>query len=572
MAEKDEKDVAAEATASAPGPESTVTEAAAATAAAEPSPSPKKGLRFWLVFVSLCVAGFLSATDTSIIVTALPTISNDLGGDQAQYIWLANAYVFASTAIQPLYGQLSNIFGRRYPMIVSVLLFTLGSGIAGGANTPGMFISGRLVQGLGGGGMVMLIDLIVCDLLPLRERSAYLGSVLGACAVGTLVGPVIGGALVSRASWRWAFWINLPVCALTLVVMFFFLRLSWQRSPSWSHALARVDYLGNTIFVGSITSILIALVQAGAVYPWGAWQTIVPLVLGFAGWGVFFVQQAWYCSEPTMPLRLFADRTSASVYLQDFIVSILLMWCIYILPLYFQAQLGASALDSGLDILPINAFMIPSGAVAGAILTKIGRYKPLHWAGFGVLAVSAGLFSTMTASTSTVAWAWFEILAGVGVGFPLTTQLPAIQAVLPESDTAVSTSTYSFIRSFGFVWGATVPSIILNARVDALLPSVADPAVRARLANGGAYSYALEVRHLAGDTLRQTLHVYAEAMRAVWFAGLAFALVGFLLVFVERHVELRVTLETEFGLEEVEKKPDEAAGAAATADKSGDIA
>ncbi|KAK4233028.1 putative MFS-type transporter YusP [Achaetomium macrosporum] len=499
----------------------------------EAEPASPKGLQFWLVFVALCLAGFLSATDASIIVTALPTISNDLGG-QAQYIWLGNAYVFA--------------------------------GIAGGAHTPAMFISGRLLQGLGGGGMVMLIDLIVCDLLPLRERSAYLGTVLGACAVGTLVGPVIGGALVSRASWRWAFWINLPVCALTLAAMAVFLRVSWQRSPSWTHALARIDYLGNTIFVGSITSILIALVQGGVVYPWGAWQTILPLVIGFAGWGAFFVQQA-FCKEPTMPLRLFAHRTSASVSLQNFIVSVLLEWCIYVLPLYFQAQLAASALDSGLDILPINAFMIPSGAVAGALLTKIGRYKPLHWGGFAVLAVSASLFSTMSASTSTVAWAWFEILAGIGIGFPLTTQLPAIQAVLPESDTAISTSTYSFIRSFGFVWGATIPSIIFNDRVDAALGSIDDPNVRAALAHGGAYSYALEVRKLTGTTLQQTLDVYAEALRAVWFGGLAFALVGFLLVFVEKHVDLRVTLETEFGLEK-ENRPERIT----TADKLENIA
>lgn len=511
------------------------------------------GLGFWLVFLGLCFAGFVSATDATIIFTALPTISNDLGGEgDYTYIWLANAYVFASTAIQPLYGQLSNIFGRRYPMIVSVALFAMGSGVAGGADTPAMFIAGRLVQGLGAGGMVMLIDLIVCDLVPLRERSTYLGSVLGACAVGSLVGPVIGGAIVSRTTWRWAFWINLPVCALTLAIMVPFLRLSWKRSPSWMHSLARIDYLGNTIFVGSITSILISLIQGGIVYPWGSWQTIFPLAIGLVGWAVFFVQQG-YCKEPTMPLRLFAHRTSASVYLQDFIVSILLQWCIYILPLYFQSQLGDSALDSGINILPINAFMIPTGAVAGAILTKIGHYKPLHWAGFGVLAISCGLFSMLSPSTSTVAWAWFEILAGIGVGLPLTTQLPAIQAVLPEADTAISTSTYSFIRSFGFVWGTTIPSIVFNSRIEAGLGSINDSKVRAALSDGGAYSYALNVRDLTGQTLQQTLHVYEEALRIVWLVGLAFALVGFLLVFTEKHVDMRVTLDTEFGLENVER-------------------
>ncbi|KAI1876882.1 uncharacterized protein JN550_000954 [Neoarthrinium moseri] len=453
-----------------------------------------KGVQFWLVFLGLCFAGFVAATDSTIIFTALPTIANDFGG-QSQYVWLGNAYVFASTAIQPLYGQVSNIFGRRYPMLMSVALFALGSGIAGGANSTAMFISGRLVQGLGAGGMIMLIDLIVCDLLPLRERSTYLGTVLGACAVGSVLGPVIGGAIVTRSTWRWAFWINLPVCALTLAVMVPFLRISSRRSPSWVHSVSRIDYLGNTVFVGSITSILIGLVQGGVVYPWKSWQTILPIVLGFS-------------------------------------------------------QLSASALTSGLNILPINAFMIPSGAVAGAILTKTGRYKPLHWAGFGVLAISCGLFSTMSSSTSTIAWAWFEILAGIGIGLPLTTQLPAVQAVLSESDTAISTSTYSFVRSFGFVWGATIPSIVFNSRVDAMLGSITDTKVRAALAGGGAYSYALSVKDITDQTLQQTLEVYREAMRVVWFVGLAFALVGFLLVFAEKHVEMRVTLETEFGLKQ----------------------
>ncbi|KAK2616542.1 hypothetical protein QQS21_000585 [Conoideocrella luteorostrata] len=521
---------------------------AAKLAAETEQEPPRKGIRFWSVFAGLCFAGFVASTDATIIFTALPTIAKDIDG-QSQYIWLGNAYVFASTAIQPLYGQVSNIFGRRYPTILSVVLFALGSGIAGGATSSAGFISGRLVQGLGGGGMVMLIDLIVCDLLPLRERSSYLGVVLGACAVGSLIGPVLGGAIVTHSSWRWCFWINLPVCAATLAVMIPFLRLSWKRPFSWVDSALRIDYLGNIIFITSVTSILLGLVQGGVTYPWASWRVILPIILGFLGWVVFLFQQN-FCSDPTMPLRLFTNRTSLAVYLQDFIVSILLEWCIYILPLYFQSQLSTSALASGINLLPINAFMIPSGAVAGAVLTKLGRYKPLHWGGFGVLAVSCGLFATMSSNTNTVTWAWFEILAGIGIGLPLTTQLPAIQAVLPESDTAISTSTYSFVRSFGFVWGATIPSIIFNGRVDAMLYTVTDPKVQAALAGGGAYSFAISVRDLSGETLRQTLEIYKEAMRIVWFVGLAFALAGFLLVFVEKHINLRETLETEYGLEQ----------------------
>ena len=517
--------------------------------ASEHEPSTPKDLRFWLVMLGLAMAGFVSATDGTIIFTALPTIARDLDG-QGEYIWLGNSYVLASTAIQPLYGQLSNIFGRRYPMIIAITLFALGSGIAGGAHAPAMFIAGRLVQGLGAGGMIMLVDLIVCDLVPLRERSTYLSSVLGACALGTLVGPVLGGAIVTRTTWRWAFWINLPICALTLAVTIPFMRLSWKRSPTWKLSLARIDYVGNFVFIASITSILIGLIQGGITYPWSSWRTILPIVLGTAGWLLFFAHQASpICKEPTMPPRLFANWTSGTAYLLDFIISLLLEWYVYTLPLYFQSLRAASPLVSGIDILPINAFMIPSAAIAGALLTKFGKYKPFHWIGFAVLAIACGLCSTLTATSSKAAWVCFEIIAAIGIGFPLATQLPAIQAVLPESDTAITTSTYSFIRSFGFVWGATIPSIVFNSRVNLLLDRIDDFTVRAALANGNAYSYANKVQALSGLALKQTLDVYAEALKVVWLVGLAFSLLGFVFVFAEKHVEMRVTLDTEFGLE-----------------------
>ena len=243
--------------------------------------------------------------------------------------------------------------------------------------------------------------------------------------------------------------------------------------------------MGNVIFIGSITSILLDLIQGGTIYPWSSWRTILPIVLGFLGWMAFFIQQG-YCKEPTMPLRLFAHRTSATVYLLNFIVSILLEWCVYVLPLYFQSELAASPLDSGINILPINAFMIPSAAVAGNLLTRFGKYRLFHWIGFALLAIACGLFSTLTETSNKAAWVCFQIVTAIGIGFPLTTQLPAIQAVLPESDTAISTSTYSFIRSFGFVWGATIPPIVFNGGIDTALDRIEDSNVRNALANGGA--------------------------------------------------------------------------------------
>ncbi|KAK6072321.1 major facilitator superfamily transporter [Seiridium cupressi] len=342
-------------------------------------PANAKGVQLWLVFLGFCLAGFIASTDATIIFTALPTISDELGGLE-EYIWLGNA-------------------------------------IAGGAHTAALFVSGRLVQGLGAGGMVMLIA---------RQRPR--------------------GMCCGQPDWA---------C-----------HREYHRHP---HHLE----------VGILDQY--ASVRADA-----------------ARYGVLLarlVEEVAVMDARSLSHRLHWQHHIRGIYYVDF------DW---------------------------------SGP----------EWRASHWAGFGVLAISCGLFSTVSSFTSTVAWAWFEILAGIGIGLPLTRQLPVIQAVLPESDTAVSTGTYSFVESFGFVWRASIPSIVFSSVVNDKLGSIDDSNVQAALASGGAYSYSLSVRNLTGQTLQQTLDVYQQALRFAWFVGLAFALLGFLLVFPEKHVDLRVTLET----------------------------
>ena len=523
----------------------------------------------------MCLAAFAASLDATIITTALPTITESIGGQQ-QYVWIANSYVLASTAIQPFFGQLANIFGRRWPMMISTGLFALGSGIAGGANGVGMLIAGRTVQGLGGGGILMLLDLITCDLVPLRERAQYIGIVLSTCAIGTTLGPIFGGAIVQGTTWRWAFYLNLPVGGVALLTMVFFLRIKHNREPTWGAALARIDYVGNVLFIGSIVSLLLGLVQGGVVNPWSSYKTIVPLVIGGVGWIVFhFHQASGLAKEPTMPPQLFTNRTSLTGYFLVWDSSMLLEWIVYFLPIYFQAVFGASPLTSGVDILPFNAFLIPFAMISGGLVTKFGQYKPLHWVGFAFLAIGCGLFSIMNSSTNKAEWVWWQVFAALGMGALLTTTLPAIQASLDEKDVAASTGTYAFLRSFGFVWGVTIPSIIFNGQFDSHIGRISDPAVRAALDNGKAYAYASGgyVKNLAADIRNEVLGAYTDSLKTVWEVAIAFALLGFVAVFIEKHVELRTDLVTEFGLDDGQKKKDPAsaleAGEKTTVEKDG---
>jgi EmrB/QacA subfamily drug resistance transporter len=524
-----------------------------------------KSTRFWLVFVSLCLTAFTANLNATILSTVIPLIVRDLHAED-EFIWINASFAIAAATIQPLCGQVSNIFGRRYPMLMALGLFTLGSGICGGANSVGMLIAGRTVQGLGGGGLMMLLEIIVCDLLPLRERAQYLGVILSVASLGVAVGPTIGGAFANKNQWRWCFYISVPIGAVGFILAAVFLRLKNPPKTSLKSALARVDAVGNVIFIASSCSILLGLTMGGQIYAWSSPRVYVPILLGALGWILFgFHQGSNYCKEPTMPLRLFSNRTAVSGFFLVFISCMLLEWTVYYLPYYFQALKGSSPLYSSVQVLPFNLFLIPSAMINGGLLAKFGQYKPIHWAGFAMFTIGAGLFSTMDTSTSTVKWVFWQLFAAWGLGGLIMSTLPAIQASLPESDVATSTGTHAFIRSFGFVWGFTIPSLVFNNRVRANINLIDDATVRATIAKGEAYSQANGplLASLSEKVKDQLLQIYTISLRDLWYTAFAFSLLGFLLVFFEKKIKLREELKTEFGLEDKSNEKSEDAEATA---------
>ncbi|KAL8993768.1 MAG: hypothetical protein Q9169_006100 [Polycauliona sp. 2 TL-2023] len=511
--------------------------------------------RVWSIFVVLCLLSFISAVDATIVTTSLPTITKEVGGAEL-YVWIANSFLFASTVPQPFIGQISNIFGRRSPILFSIALFAFGSGLAGGARNPGMLIGGRTIQGLGTSGLYVLSDIIICDIVPPRHRAPYLSAVLSTAALGTTIGPIIGGALV-QVQWRWVFWLNLPIAAAGFLVIYLLLRVQHPRSPTWMHALARVDFLGNAIFIPSLFSIFFGLIMGGTQFPWESWHIVVPLVFGILGWIAFHVHQASpVCKNPSTPPRLFKHRTSAAGFIIIFLGAIILQAIAYFLPIYFQAVKGTSPLLSGVYFLPFALAIIPFGGITGILMSKIGLYIPLHWFGFALNAVGAGMLSTLDQSSSRASWICFQILASGGTGIIFTATLPSTLAALEESDVAVATATYSFVRSFGLVWGVTMASILFNAQVNAHIDSVTDPAIRKSLADGAAYSYASggSMSALPLDTKAEMIGLYTEALRAVWLLVATVSCLGFCCVFIQRHVPLRESHETDYGLADGNKE------------------
>ncbi|KAL8727611.1 MAG: hypothetical protein Q9166_005919 [cf. Caloplaca sp. 2 TL-2023] len=526
-------------------------------------PASKKTLRFWAIILALAVTGLLTALEATITSTALPTIIDALGG-ASLYVWVINLYFLTMTAFQPLYGQLANVFGRRYPLIIATVIFTFGSGICGGASNIGMLVAGRALQGIGAGGVNVLIEIVVCDLVPLRERGNYLAIIFGLIALGTALGPVFGGLIVQYTSWRWVFYLNLPVGGAALAMLIAFLQVNYEKETTIKAKLKRIDWIGNAIFVASVVAVLIALSWAGTVYPWNTYRIIVPLVLGCMGFVIFLLyEKSNFCVEPTMPVHLFSNRTSLTAFLLTFFHSVVTIWALYFLPVYFQGVLGSTPGRSGIQLLPTVLFLIPFAAMGGQLVARFGRYRPVHLAGYAIMVIGFGLFTLLSADSSTAEWVIYQGIEAAGAGLIIPALLPAVQAPLTDADTALATSTWAFVRSFGLVWGATIPAAIFNNRFDQLAPSrIQDPAIVSIVSGGEAYQHATRIflDSLPNDVRVQVKSVFLASLRRTWQVAIGFAGLGFALVSLEKEIKLRQELDTDFGMKTKEKKEGESNG------------
>lgn len=510
--------------------------------------------RFWSIILALCLLAFMATLDGSIIIIALPLITRELDAG-SNYTWIASSFQLAQTVIQPLCAHIADLCGRRISMLVSISAFALGSGLAGGSKSLSMLISGRVIQGIGSGGILMLVELIICDLVPLRQRGTYLGMVLSGGAFGAILGPVVGGALSTGSNWRWMFYMNLPICAVIGPAIGLLLQIQSTKQLSWIRTIARIDWIGNGIFISSTSAIIIGLVFGGAQYSWASAKVLAPLLLGLFGCLLFYVYEGTsFCMDATIPHRLLANRTSAAGYYMVFVSSIALQWVCLFWPIYFQGARQTSPLRSGINFIPFEAFLIFTAMLAGGVLSKTGKYRPLHFLGFLLSALGPGLNILLSSHTSVPVWTVYQAIHACGQGFLTPTILPAILASLPEGDVAAATGLYSFLRSFGWVWGLTIPGVIFNAQFDRASSRIEDSAVRSSLQNGGAYASAGSQVYTLPGTAKGVVESYLFGLRSVWIVAAALGASGLVAVILERSIALRTELNTEFNLQKEQKE------------------
>lgn len=412
-------------------------------------------------------------------------------------------------------------------------------------------------------------DIILADMVPLRLRGYYLGILLSVFGIGLALGPFIGGAFADQVTWRWAsspvpnqlrastnnlqaFYLNLPFGGLSLGLLYFFLHANYDRESTWRQKLRRIDWVGNVLVALGTVAMLYALAVAGVVYPWGSWHTLVPLLLGFLGLGFFAIWEARGGDSPylVMPPRLFHHRTSLIVAISTFFHWMLVYWSLYFLPVWFQAVFLYSAEHSGVGILPLSLVSILGSAISAMVVSTWGRFKALHIIGETIFAVGMGLFALQNEKTTVAEWALLQCFCAIGAGMVLDTLLPAFQAPVPESDQASATSTWTFIRTVGGVWGVAVPAAIFNNRIDQLAYKISDPDARRLMMGGGGYQHASAdfVNSFAEPVRGEIQDVYKQALKLVFLTAVAFGGAATILFFFERDVKLRKELETEYGL------------------------
>ncbi|KAA0699364.1 MFS transporter [Neorhizobium sp. P12A] len=473
------------------------------------------------VILGLMIVLGLGAIDQSIVATALPRIVSDLGGI-THLSWVVSAYVLASTSTMPLYGKLSDQYGRKPLIYVAILIFLLGSVLSGAAQSLLQLIIFRAIQGIGAGGLLPLAQIIIGDLVPPAQRGRSQGSIAAVFAVCSVIGPVLGGVITDLLSWHWIFYVNLPVGAVALVMIGRALK-----RPHQSHS-RRIDYLGAALLTISTTSFLLVLALGGSEWPWNSPNIIGLVALALVA-GIFFVFHVRREPEPVLPLDLFNNRTFVIASVVMALAFMGMLGASLFFPLFFQVVMGVSAAHSGFLTGPLMIGVVISSMVNGRVLLpRSGRYKPAQVFGLTLATIAFAVLSWGAATSQGFVVIEPAVFAlGLGLGLVMPNMTIAVQNALPFTHRGVGTATLAFFRSLGGLIGVTGSGAILARQVSGMnLPPLTEGNVGA-LAN------------VSPETQAAALVVYRRAVATTFTAGTIIVLLALIVLFFLPEVPLR---------------------------------
>ncbi|GAN05514.1 MFS general substrate transporter [Mucor ambiguus] len=484
-----------------------------------------------LTFIGLQVSLFLAALDNTIVATALPKIGSDFN-QMSIVAWVATAYILTFDAFQPLFSKFSDIFGRKWILMFGIGVFLFGSVLCGASTSMIMLIVGRAIAGIGAAGIFSMVFVIFSDLVPLEQRGTYQGIINAVFALSSVCGPLIGGSLTDYVSWRWNFYINLPIGAVAMLVLFFFLRLPTPQGKLMDK-LKRVDYAGTVIVLAFATLFLLALNFGGQEFPWKSAAVIVPLVLSILLIGLLVLVEKKFAKEPIMPPRLFTNRSVVSVILTNWFFGMTFFSAVYYLPIYFQVVRNDSAMWSGIRLIPMQMVLTVLSTLVGLTISKTGVYRPL---------ICVEIYG-------------ITIIGGAGLGCLFSSTIIALQASVEPKDIAVVTGLGNFARILGGALGVgkirilvelelacssfasfvAISSAVLNSQLTQELPKYLPMEEAVKVIQSSEY-----VNHgLPTEYLATTLRVYVESLQLIWYVLIPMAGLGFISSLFVKHHSIR---------------------------------
>lgn len=500
-----------------------------------------------IILSGLMTGMLLAALDQTIVSTALKTIVIDLHGLK-EYTWVVTAYLLTSTASTPLYGKISDLYGRRIVFQFAIVTFLVGSLLAGLSQNMAELIATRALQGIGAGGLMSLTFVIIGDIVPPRERGRYQGYFGAVWGLSSVAGPLLGGffsdhhTILGVTGWRWIFYINLPFGILALIITSAVLHIPKVKRE---HA---IDYFGAFLLVIGVTSLLLAIAVYGPEDGWADKRTVIYLVAGLV-LAIVFVIWEEKAKEPILPMRLFKNHTFTLTSLLGGVIGAGLFGAVIMLPLYLQIVKGNSATSAGLKLIPLMMGIVSMSIFSGKRITTHGKYKKFPVIGTAIMTVGILMMTTLTRSTPYWQLSIYAIIVGAGLGLSMQTIVIALQNAVDFHDMGVATSSNTFFRSLGSVFGSAIFGAVLNNRLTHYMASGfadlahKDPSVMAtiNITPAGITNMIANPKSVPAIVHNTALDAYTNAFHIVFLAAAPITALGFLLALLLREIPLRTS-------------------------------
>ncbi|PYH90959.1 MFS general substrate transporter [Aspergillus ellipticus CBS 707.79] len=500
--------------------------------------APRKSFQFKLTVVFLSLVTLVASMDAVIVGSSLCAIAENLHTTSIEAFWVGTAFLLAQTITIPFYGAISEIFGRKPPILAALSIFTLGSILCATAQNSAWLVGARSVQGVGAGGMLQLVQLIISDITTMSERGMYMAFMSLAWALGTNIGIPMGGAIISLTTWRWIFWINIPVCVFCIIGLLYSLHLHQAIDVSFITKLETLDWMGLGIFTCGTTLFLVGLTSGGISHPWNSAAIVVPLVLGFCLL-VLFILTEWRLSHrPMMPLRIFRNRSAIVGYTTSFLHGLVFWALVYYIIIFYLGALQHGVLHAACETMTSIAYAAPAGFVSSMLIKRTQRFKYIIVIGWGLLAAGMGTNVTMHPDSSPATLYAPRILVAIGGGLLFPMPLFAVQARQKDHNIGIATSVQVFLRSFGCAVGVALGGVIFqNQWTHEIHRAVNMGKIPQDLiihSNVAEMAFPM-IKVFPPAVQEEYRWVYARSLETVWWVMMSLSVAGFAISFLARN-------------------------------------